>query len=822
METVALRASTKTGRRKLTCSISEGSLRTFSRGSSSCRRVVPCGPARRPASAPAASSVASGASTVEVARPSPSKRSAASWASRRSASSWARRHVVEERDAFAAVAVEAEARLLALLAAARAEAARREALATDPSVLVAKIGDLRSERDRLRGDVERLEVDLAGAHAGRAERERVHYALPLRGAARGTVKWAPPHARANYAYDCALEETPWVAPDKVFDAPEPSLRRTRDVATSTATSVGDAALRRSLSVVAAHARERNVWASARDRDALLMGASHGVEPARAIAVDGLLSLATYEANKVPLWGHARGRSALYGTAFGGLAPPLRESARRRLAALLAGDDVLAARALTGPAAAAAEAARRADARAAALAAAEAMRALRRREGRRAGLAPDPAAAAAATTAEARAARRRRRARQRRADELDADAARRAADDARALLMRLARKGRPIDPVLRDGRAARIEASAGDLKRARAQAGKLGVLGTIVGWLGGDGAESLEIEYDRGGREDLSPADLEGSHWGDDEWLPSGSPWIGRRVVRLVAPPLAEGSKRRPSSLLKKGKPPTETVATCVGFSRGVDEASGEPLYRLRYDSGRLAGTYLHVLGADIAARAWPADAPPAPPLPSVRRGDVLAALRSVDLRPAGSPQGDVAALQAGATLRLGLGGRASGAREPHDPARVVRRARASARALFVARRRGETLRGVDVPADLRAAPRRRRRLHDPAARRPVGDERRRARGARPTRSSAAASAPAAPAPGAASSPAAEAGRPRRTPSWLSMERLLADVAGLLADKPLCLARTTACVGTLRACGEKLPSFDDAVVAAIPAICGLDV
>ena len=39
-------------------------------------------------------------------------------------------------------------------------------------------------------------------------------------------------------------------------------------------------------------------------------------------------------------------------------------------------------------------------------------------------------------------------------------------------MRLARKGRPIDSVLRDGRAARIEASAGDLKRARAQAGKL--------------------------------------------------------------------------------------------------------------------------------------------------------------------------------------------------------------------------------------------------------------------------------------------------------------------------------------------------------------
>ena len=114
--------------------------------------------------------------------------------------------------------------------------------------------------------------------------------------------------------------------------------------------MGDAALRRSLSVVAAHARERNVWASARDRDALLMGASHGVEPrARAIAVDGLLSLATYEANKVPLWGHARGRSALYGTAFGGLAPPLREAARRRLAALLAGDDVLARLgALTGP------------------------------------------------------------------------------------------------------------------------------------------------------------------------------------------------------------------------------------------------------------------------------------------------------------------------------------------------------------------------------------------------------------------------------------------------------------------------------------------
>ena len=133
-------------------------------------------------------------------------------------------------------------------------------------------------------------------------------------------------------------------------------------------------------------------------------------------------------------------------------------------------------------------------------------------------------------------------------------------------------------------------------------------------------------------------------------------------MRLVAPPLAEGSKRRPSSLLKKGKPPTETVATCVGFSRGVDEASGEPLYRLRYDSGRLAGTHLHVLGADIAARAWPADAPPAPPLPSVRRGDVLAALRSVDLRPAGSPQGDVAALQAGATLRLGLGGASLGAR----------------------------------------------------------------------------------------------------------------------------------------------------------------
>ena len=40
----------------------------------------------------------------------------------------------------------------------------------------------------------------------------------------------------------------------------------------------------------------------------------------------------------------------------------------------------------------------------------------------------------------------------------------------------------------------------------------------------------------------------------------------------------------------------------------------------------------------------------------VKQGDVLAALRSVDLRPAGSPQGDVAALQAGATLRLGLGG----------------------------------------------------------------------------------------------------------------------------------------------------------------------
>ncbi|KAH8066767.1 hypothetical protein JL720_12617 [Aureococcus anophagefferens] len=392
METVALRASTKTGRRKLTCSISEGSLRTFSRGSSSCRRVVPCGPARRPASAPAASSVASGASTVEVARPSPSKRSAASWASRRSASSWATtaspggksvhrtvappprkaavpsqkrkaprrasvatpattpptggarahrgvggapalpaalaraaRTTPDEARRLAGLAAAAapaaddgaEARLLALLAAARAEAARREALATDPSVLVAKIGDLRAERDRLRGDVERLEVDLAGAHAGRAERERVHYALPLRGAARGTVKWAPPHARANYAYDCALEETPWVAPDKVVDAPEPSLRRTRDVATSTETSVGDAALRRSLSVVAAHARERNVWASARDRDALLMGASHGVEPrARAIAVDGLLSLATYEANKVPLWGHARGRSALYGTAFG--------------------------------------------------------------------------------------------------------------------------------------------------------------------------------------------------------------------------------------------------------------------------------------------------------------------------------------------------------------------------------------------------------------------------------------------------------------------------------------------------------------------------
>ena len=258
-------------------------------------------------------------------------------------------------------------------------------------------------------------------------------------------------------------------------------------------------------------------------------------------------------------------------------------------------------------------------------------------------------------------------------------------------------------------------------------------------------------------------------------------------MRLVAPPLAEGSKRRPSSLLKKGKPPTETVATCVGFSRGVDEASGEPLYRLRYDSGRLAGTHLHVLGADIAARAWPADAPPAPPLPSVRRGDVLAALRSVDLRPAGSPQGDVAALQAGATLRLGLGGASLGARAnltillasyvvralPRVPfsSLVVeaKRVEASTCPLTFGPHPGDavgyTIRLRDDPVDDEGAAAALAALgFDALPRAGAGGPWRRPAGA--------ASSPAVP-------PAAEAGRPRRTPSWLSMERLLADVAGHL-------------------------------------------
>ncbi|KAH8069475.1 hypothetical protein JL721_5778 [Aureococcus anophagefferens] len=82
-----------------------------------------------------------------------------------------------------------------------------------------------------------------------------------------------------------------------------------------------------------------------------------------------------------------------------------------------------------------------------------------------GLAPDPAAAAAAATAEASAARRPRAC----ARTNSTPTPRACADDARAPHAPRA-QGRPIDPVLRDG--ARGSGGAGDLKRARAQAGKL--------------------------------------------------------------------------------------------------------------------------------------------------------------------------------------------------------------------------------------------------------------------------------------------------------------------------------------------------------------
>ena len=129
----------------------------------------------------------------------------------------------------------------------------------------------------------------------------------------------PAHAAANYAYDARLVETPWgggkaataaaaaaAGPaGPAADGPaDGSLRRTRDCGTATETSVGDAALRRALSVVAALARERNLWANARARDALLMGASEAVEPrARAIALDGLFAptLSAHEKG-VPLAG----------------------------------------------------------------------------------------------------------------------------------------------------------------------------------------------------------------------------------------------------------------------------------------------------------------------------------------------------------------------------------------------------------------------------------------------------------------------------------------------------------------------------------------
>jgi len=76
--------------------------------------------------------------------------------------------------------------------------------------------------------------------------------------------------------------------------------------------------------------------------------------------------------------------------------------------------------------------------------------------------------------------------------------------------------------------------------------------------------------------------------------------------------------------------------------------------------------------------------------------------------------------------------------------------------------------------------------------------------------------------GFASPPSAE--RPRRPPPWLSLDRLLDDVAKLLAGDAARLEGTKAHVAELRAlrARESIPSLGDALVASLPRVVGLDV
>ena len=108
-------------------------------------------------------------------------------------------------------------------------------------------------------------------------------------------------------------------------------------------SVETAALRRSLMVLSSLAREANLWPRKIVREALLVASQHGVEQrARALALDGLIRLAGYEANKRQFWAHRPLRRLLYATAFERLAPgPLEGRAKDRLLTLLPDATLLA-------------------------------------------------------------------------------------------------------------------------------------------------------------------------------------------------------------------------------------------------------------------------------------------------------------------------------------------------------------------------------------------------------------------------------------------------------------------------------------------------
>ena len=101
-------------------------------------------------------------------------------------------------------------------------------------------------------------------------------------------------------------------------------------------SVETAALRRSLMVLSSLSREANLWPRKVVREALLVASQNGVEQrARALALDCLIRLAGYEANKRQFWAHRPLRRLLYATAFERLAPgPLEKRAKERLLALL--------------------------------------------------------------------------------------------------------------------------------------------------------------------------------------------------------------------------------------------------------------------------------------------------------------------------------------------------------------------------------------------------------------------------------------------------------------------------------------------------------